>query len=67
MAYDDENAELAAVPLTAVTPPRWELGREALRLLVDRIAEQDEDRRPPRHVDLLPRLTVRESCGGAPR
>lgn len=67
VAYDDENAELAAVPLTAVTPPRWELGREALRLLVDRIAEQDEDRRPPRHVDLLPRLTVRESCGGVPR
>jgi DNA-binding LacI/PurR family transcriptional regulator len=67
VAYDDENAELAAVPLTAVTPPRWELGREALRLLVDRMAERDEDRRPPRHVDLLPRLTVRESCGGAPR
>lgn len=67
VAYDDENAELAAVPLTAVTPPRWELGREALRLLIDRIAEQDEDRRPPRHVDLLPRLTIRESCGGAPR
>jgi DNA-binding LacI/PurR family transcriptional regulator len=68
VAYDDENAELAAVPLTAVTPPRWELGREALRLLVDRIAEQDGDqegdRRPPRHVDLLPRLTIRDSCGG---
>jgi DNA-binding LacI/PurR family transcriptional regulator len=66
VAYDDENAELAAVPLTAVTPPRWELGREALRLLADRIAEEDGERRPPRHVDLLPRLTVRDSCGGRP-
>ncbi|MCK0118218.1 substrate-binding domain-containing protein [Isoptericola sp. S6320L] len=63
VAYDDENAELAAVPLTTVTPPRRELGREALRLLVDRLTEDDGDRRPPRHVELLPRLTVRESCG----
>ncbi|MBL0888669.1 DeoR/GlpR family transcriptional regulator [Myceligenerans sp. I2] len=64
VAYDDENADLAAVPLTTITPPRRELGREALRLLVDRITEGDEDRRPPRHVELLPRLTVRDSCGG---
>lgn len=63
VAYDDENAELAMVPLTTVTPPRRELGREALRLLVDRLTESAGDRRPPRHVELLPRLTVRESCG----
>ncbi|WP_277207455.1 LacI family DNA-binding transcriptional regulator [Isoptericola croceus] len=63
VAYDDENAELAMVPLTTVTPPRRELGREALRLLVDRLTEDGGERRPPRHVELLPRLTVRESCG----
>jgi DNA-binding LacI/PurR family transcriptional regulator len=63
VAYDDENAELAVVPLTTVTPPRRELGREALRLLVDRITESGTERRPPRHVELLPRLTVRASCG----
>ncbi len=77
VAYDDENAELAAVPLTTVTTPRRELGREALQLLVDRIAhdtgERDTDvrdggeHRPPRHIELLPRLTVRASCGAAPR
>ncbi|MCK9793470.1 substrate-binding domain-containing protein [Isoptericola sp. 4D.3] len=65
VAYDDENASLAAVPLTTVSPPRRELGQEALRVLVDRITEKDGERRPPRHVDLLPRLTVRQSCGAA--
>lgn len=75
VAYDDENAELAAVPLTTVTTPRRELGREALQLLVDRIAHDTGERdtgvrdagghRPPRHIELLPRLTVRASCGGA--
>jgi len=63
VAYDDENAELAVVPLTAVTPPRRELGREALRVLVDRAEASSDERRPPRHVDLLPRLTVRASTG----
>ena len=68
VAYDDENAELAAVPLTAVTPPRREVGREALRLVLDRVGDvgQGEGVRASRHVELLPRLTVRESCGAAP-
>lgn len=63
VAYDDENAELAAVPLTAVTPPRLEVGREALQLLVDRVNAPDPASRPTRHLDLLPWLTVRASCG----
>jgi DNA-binding LacI/PurR family transcriptional regulator len=66
VAYDDENAELAVVPLTTVTPPRRELGQEALRLAVDRIARRPADVYPPRHVELLPRLTVRASCGARP-
>lgn len=65
VAYDDENAELAAVPLTAVTSPRRELGEEALRMVVDRIGGDVGAARPPRHVQLLPRLTVRASCGAA--
>ncbi|WP_309134566.1 substrate-binding domain-containing protein [Cellulomonas sp.] len=66
VAYDDENAELAAVPLTAVGSPRRELGQEALRMVVERIAEDASAPRPPRHVQLLPRLTVRRSCGARP-
>ncbi|WP_420114770.1 LacI family DNA-binding transcriptional regulator [Pseudactinotalea sp.] len=64
IAYDDEFADLCAVPLTAVSPPRHELGREGLRLLLDHLATPDEAR-SPRHLDLLPRLMVRDSCGGA--
>lgn len=67
VAYDDENAGLAVVPLTAVTPPRRELGREALRLLVARVVGEDVEEPgasgAPRYVALLPRLTVRGSCG----
>lgn len=61
VAYDDELAEHATVPLTAVTAPRRELGREALRLLVGR-TQHESGSGPPRHVQLLPRLTIRESC-----
>lgn len=64
VAYDDEFAELCAVPITAVSPARRELGEEALRMLLDRLSAGDGDR-SPRHLDLLPRLTVRSSCGAA--
>lgn len=64
VAYDDEFAELCAVPITAVSPPRRELGEEALRMLLDRLSADGGDR-SPRHLDLLPRLVVRSSCGGA--
>ncbi|WP_432482085.1 LacI family DNA-binding transcriptional regulator [Kineococcus esterisolvens] len=62
VAYDDEVAGFAPVPLTAVTPPRRALGREALRTLVERVGETGP-RGPARHVELLPTLTVRRSCG----
>lgn len=65
VAYDDEVAEFAPVPLTAVTSPRHELGREAVRMLVDRATSGPDGGGPPRHVQLLPRLTVRRSCGAS--
>lgn len=66
ISYDDEYAQFGAVPISAVAAPRYELGREALRMLLDRIGESREGAsRPPRHVELLPRLIVRESS--APR
>nr|WP_187361061.1 LacI family DNA-binding transcriptional regulator [Phytoactinopolyspora mesophila] len=63
VAYDDEVAEFADVPLTTVTPPRRALGREALRMLAERLRPASEDQRPTLHLRLLPRLTIRESCG----
>ncbi|MBS3179865.1 MULTISPECIES: LacI family DNA-binding transcriptional regulator [unclassified Pseudoclavibacter] len=64
VAYDDDTAALAMVPLTAVTAPRADLGREALRILVERIAQTDGGA-TAKHLELVPTLTVRSSCGGA--
>jgi len=37
IAYDDELADSARVPLTALTAPRLEVGRTALALLLERL------------------------------
>lgn len=60
VAYDDDIADLADVPLTAVSPPKYHLGRLAAELLLRRLAEPDL----PRHqVRLRPSIVVRDSCG----
>ncbi|MFG2779725.1 substrate-binding domain-containing protein [Streptomyces prunicolor] len=66
IAYDDEVAPLADVPLTAVAPPKRAVGESAAKLLLQRLAERGSGRRPaPRqHVELLPELRIRSSCGG---
>ncbi|MFG2374207.1 substrate-binding domain-containing protein [Streptomyces sp. NPDC048504] len=65
IAYDDEVAPLADVPLTAVAPPKRAVGESAAKLLLRRLAERGDGRRPaPRqHVELLPELRIRSSCG----
>ncbi|MFJ3900531.1 substrate-binding domain-containing protein [Streptomyces sp. NPDC090025] len=71
IAYDDEVAALADTPLTAVAPPKRQVGSHAARLLVERLgggaeAAQDAGEEPVRrHLSLLPRLRVRASCGAA--
>ncbi|MCS0602616.1 substrate-binding domain-containing protein [Streptomyces sp. LP11] len=66
IAYDDQVAGLADVPLTAVAPPTRSVGELAAGLLLQRLAEKAAGRRPgPRqHLDLLPELRIRSSCGG---
>lgn len=59
VAYDDEFAALADLPLTAVAPQRHALGRTAVELLIRRLREGDA--RAMSHVQLLPRLSVRAS------
>ncbi|WP_406453802.1 substrate-binding domain-containing protein [Streptomyces sp. NBC_00876] len=61
IAYDDEVAALADTPLTAVAPPKREVGRHATELLVERLGEASGA--PRRHLTLLPQLRVRDSCG----
>ncbi|MFF0506172.1 substrate-binding domain-containing protein [Streptomyces fimicarius] len=67
ITYDDEVAALADTPLSAVAPPKREVGRGAAELLVERLAGPrypgGDGPSPRRRVALLPALRVRESCG----
>ncbi|MGQ4435796.1 MULTISPECIES: substrate-binding domain-containing protein [unclassified Streptomyces] len=65
IAYDDEVAGLADVPLTAVAPPKRSVGEWAAKLLLRRLAERGSGQGPaPRqHIELLPELRIRSSCG----
>ncbi len=58
VAYDDEIAGLFSPPLTAVRPPRRSIGRAAVRLVTDRLADPEL---PAHRVVISPSLTVRES------
>ncbi|MGW7280770.1 substrate-binding domain-containing protein [Streptomyces sp. NPDC054844] len=60
VAYDDVVAGLGSPPLTAVSPPKTEVGRTAAELLLQRLSEAPGSR-PGRRVELLPRLMVRGS------
>ncbi|CUM36482.1 Transcriptional regulator, GntR family [Streptomyces venezuelae] len=61
ISYDNEFADVAETPLTAVSPPKYQLGRMAARILLRRLAEGDAA--PLHQVQLRPRLVVRASCG----
>ncbi|MEY9871976.1 DNA-binding LacI/PurR family transcriptional regulator [Streptacidiphilus sp. MAP12-33] len=65
VAYDDETAGLADVPLTAVAPPKEALGVAAVELLLERLAQDPDAEAPGRHLDLLPTLRVRASTDWA--
>ncbi|MDR2997880.1 MAG: substrate-binding domain-containing protein [Microbacterium sp.] len=61
LAYDDDVAAFATVPLTAIAPPKRELGHAALRLCVDRLRQQEGAASTVMRMSLLPTLHVRES------
>jgi len=58
VAYDDVVAPMGSTPLTAVAPPKVEVGRAAAELLVARLAGRD---RRPQRVTVLPELKIRRS------
>ncbi|WP_320774646.1 substrate-binding domain-containing protein [Streptomyces sp. CRN 30] len=66
VAYDDVVAALGSLPLTAVSPPRAEVGRVAAELLLHRLAEPSGTGRGARRVEVLPHLTVRGSTRRLP-
>ncbi|MFF6772505.1 substrate-binding domain-containing protein [Streptomyces sp. NPDC012637] len=61
VSYDNEFADVAETPLTAVSPPKFQVGRLAAQVLLRRLAEGDAS--PLHQVQLRPRLVVRASCG----
>lgn len=79
IAYDDEVAGLADLPLTAVAPDKHAVGAAAARLLLDRLGvaepggavagavtgagEAGRGSAARRHLDILPTLRIRVSCG----
>lgn len=58
VAYDDQVAGLFTPPLTAVRPPRRSIGRAAVKLVADRLADPG---RPAHRVIISPSLRVRGS------
>ena len=62
VAYDDEYSALTRPALTAVSPPNEAVGELAVRALLDLVRDPTA---PARHVDVSPRLIVRESTGVA--
>ncbi|MFI0013562.1 substrate-binding domain-containing protein [Streptomyces sp. JUS-F4] len=79
IAYDDEVASLADLPLTAVAPDKHAVGAAAARLLLSRLGVAEPGATDAdagvggaggssfarRHLDILPTLRVRVSCGAA--
>jgi DNA-binding LacI/PurR family transcriptional regulator len=60
IGYDDEVADLAEVPLTAVSPAKHAVGRLAVQTLMRRLAEPDA---PLQQYLVVPKLVIRESTG----
>ncbi len=61
VGFDDfPLADVIDPPITVVSQPVDEIGREAGRLLLQRLAG---DRRPPQRVKLETKLVIRRSCG----
>lgn len=65
IAYDDDVASMAEPPLTAVAPPKQEIGRLASRMLLDMVAGRTAST-TTMHVELDPALVVRASTGPVP-
>ncbi|MBM7469257.1 DNA-binding LacI/PurR family transcriptional regulator [Microbacterium keratanolyticum] len=61
VSYDDEVADLAEVPLSAVAPPKYRIGRMAADVLLRRLIEGDDC--PLHQIRLRPRIVIRRSCG----
>ncbi|WP_344838550.1 substrate-binding domain-containing protein [Kribbella ginsengisoli] len=65
VAYDNELGENAEIPLTSVSPPKFQIGQLAARVLLQRLRFGEDF--PVHQIRLRPRLVIRASCGAATR
>lgn len=65
ISYADQLAEFAEIPLSAVAPPRRDVGQLAVEMCVERITAGESWDRPARHLTLRPSFIERDST--APR
>lgn len=63
VAYDDLVHDLSPIPLTTVSPPKFEVGRRAVESLLHHITHGVKA--AACHAELQPRLVIRGSCGAA--
>ena len=61
IAYDDEVAALGAVALTAVAPPKFDVGYQALLMCLNRIGSRRGSSSALQRVSLSPNLVIRDS------
>lgn len=62
VAYDDDVASMCDPPLTAISPPKAEIGRLAALMLVEQLrGRRDGAISATAHLELEPALVVRES------
>ena len=62
VAYDDEIAALCEVPMSAISPAKFDLGANAVSLALQRIRAIAEGRELANtHATLVPRLNVRDA------
>lgn len=66
LCYDDVIAGVAGIPLTALAPPKQAVGRRALERVLELCQTRgSSDARVGEHLELVPRLNVRESTAPA--
>lgn len=65
VSYDDETADMATVPLTAVSPARYRLGQMAAAFILERLRHGADS--PQKQIKLRPTVVVRDSCGAPVR
>src|SRR5699024_7765971 len=63
VSYDDELAEIAEVPLTAMSPAKFHLGAAAAEVMLPPLGHGRSSAGPPAQPG--PHLVVRDSCGAS--